>query len=548
METALMWVGIALAGLFGLVGVYWIYIRLMLSEAPRATEIFQVPTNDGWTVRLCRYRTPENSGPPVVLCHGIMANQFSLTAPKGDSLVDVLVERGFDCWVMDARGTRSSTAPPDASRYDAKASDYALQDMPAVIDFVCGRTGYSKVHWAGHSMGGMMLYMYLAAFGSGAIASGTTLGSPPGLDHFKPQRLGPLVFLIGLVPVVVEFFWRCGSVMFKAFKVKSRLVPINWENVDPRVDAGTFFNMVEFLPYPAVTELRGWIENKRWTIQAGTIDVGKNLSKMDAPLLLVYGADDWFTPLDRGEALFDSLKARSKRMLVLGRDTGCLHDYSHVDLVFSPRGRTELYEPIAAWMEAHPVKKGALKSSHLMPRAHVPESAGVEKPAASGSLELEDTPSRPSARSKAAPRAHRPRQRTQRKSSSNRSSKRTDKPKKQSTTKPKAAKSGKKDVYATQKKVARKKRAARKSAKSGSNPRKGPSTKKKPAGSAKTAKKKAAKRKTGAGKKPASAKKRSAAKKAAKKGATTKKGASKAATKKPARKKSAKKKPAKRKR
>jgi hypothetical protein len=62
METALLWAGIALAGVLGIVGVYWIYIRLTLSELPRATEIFQVPTADDWTVRVCRYQKPGADG------------------------------------------------------------------------------------------------------------------------------------------------------------------------------------------------------------------------------------------------------------------------------------------------------------------------------------------------------------------------------------------------------------------------------------------------------------------------------------------------------
>lgn len=391
METAAIVVG-ALLVLSGVgVTAFWFTIKSRYTRLPRSTEQYRVRTPDGWELRLCRYRDPENTGEPVVLCHGIMANQWSFTEPEGESLVDVLSQQGFDCWAVDVRGTRSSSPPAGTLRYEAAAEDYSLVDMPAVIDFVENETGYRKVHWVGHSMGGLMLYMYLAAFGGRHIASATTLGSPPGLTHLKAPPARALLFLSGLMPRVVEFVIRCSSVFFVRFKLHNRLVPINWNNVDRRVDAAVFFNLTEFLPYPASKQLHNWITQESWTIGPDSLDVEESFPRFDAPLQLIYGARDPFTPLDAADELFAAIPGRDKRKIVLGAESGCVHDYSHVDLIFSPNGAKEVYEPVSDWMEAHRAPAGSKRTTRkrkpaakrARPKAKKKSAASRKKKAAS---------------------------------------------------------------------------------------------------------------------------------------------------------------------
>ena len=112
-----------------------------------------VRTPDLWRVRLCRYRPRKGEGEPVFLCHSLLANQFNFTLPRGASLVDVLAESGYDCWVIDLRGARSSIPPFGRKRSQPTLDDYLLRDIPSALDFICRATGYRQVHWVGHSMG-----------------------------------------------------------------------------------------------------------------------------------------------------------------------------------------------------------------------------------------------------------------------------------------------------------------------------------------------------------------------------------------------------------
>ena len=143
-------------------------------ERPRADEVHMVVTPDQWQIRVCRYRATTSPGEPVFLCHGFMSNQFSFALPAGRGLVDALCESGYDCWVVDLRGDLSSIPAPGSTLDDPTLDDHLLRDIPSVIEFIRNATGHSKVHWIGHSMGGMLLYAYDLVFGTEALASGTT--------------------------------------------------------------------------------------------------------------------------------------------------------------------------------------------------------------------------------------------------------------------------------------------------------------------------------------------------------------------------------------
>jgi pimeloyl-ACP methyl ester carboxylesterase len=119
-----------------------------------------VLTADG--VALVGYHYDNPGAQPVVIFHGLGSNIFSVDLPLGrHSLAVFLANRGYDVWVLNLRGQGSgdirSSNPDD---WDWSVDDYALRDVPAVVDYVRAATG-QKPFLMGHSMGGMILYAYL---------------------------------------------------------------------------------------------------------------------------------------------------------------------------------------------------------------------------------------------------------------------------------------------------------------------------------------------------------------------------------------------------
>mmetsp|Transcript_36714 Transcript_36714/g.88757 ORF Transcript_36714/g.88757 Transcript_36714/m.88757 type:complete len:260 (-) Transcript_36714:2-781(-) len=177
---------------------------------PTETQEDQVhffTTADGARINLARYSAynatlgerKQSFTAPVILCHGAFANRHTYDLGKGrTSLAKFLAERGHDVWVLELRAHGRSAKPAwlssvlsQGTRSDSAWSviKYIEQDLPAALDYVKRHTRAAKVHWVGHSMGGIILYSWLAFHMENArdFASIVTLGSS--LDH--PRKAPP---------------------------------------------------------------------------------------------------------------------------------------------------------------------------------------------------------------------------------------------------------------------------------------------------------------------------------------------------------------------
>jgi len=103
------------------------------------------------------------SGPPIVLCHGLIANGRQFLADAA-----WFAERGNGVLVPDLRGHGLSGAPGIEDR-DGFSIPVMAADMIAMLD----HAGADRVHWVGNSLGGIvaleMLGKSAARFASLAI-------------------------------------------------------------------------------------------------------------------------------------------------------------------------------------------------------------------------------------------------------------------------------------------------------------------------------------------------------------------------------------------
>ncbi|KAK8455761.1 hypothetical protein SEVIR_4G216300v4 [Setaria viridis] len=144
-------------------------------------EEYQVTTEDGYILSLKRIphgvSNADNSTEdrtPVLLFHGLLVDGFCwvLSTPK-QSLAFILADSGYDVWIANCRGTKSSRkhtslTPEDPNTcislqdfWDWTWDQLADYDLPAVLQFVYNQTGGKKVHYVGHSLGTLII---LAAF------------------------------------------------------------------------------------------------------------------------------------------------------------------------------------------------------------------------------------------------------------------------------------------------------------------------------------------------------------------------------------------------
>lgn len=336
---------------------YWATLTAMFPEQLRSQEVVWVPTKDLWELRMCRYRQGRTNGEPILFVHGANTNQHNFTLPEGACLVDYLAGKGYDCWTLDLRGCKSSRPPFERRHVDATMNDMLLHDIPAALNHIRKETGYGRVHYVGHSLGGMLLYAYALRFGTDHLASGTTLGTPVGFQHVR-GRFG-LVFL----PLIRFFPELCGAAARGAvpfamlFRTAFGVFPVNARNLHPKLDTPQVYNLVEN-PLPKVLrELSFFIRSKTWRMDGDRLNMDERLPELDLPLLAIFAQNDPLIPLDDAKAFVDRIAATDKKILICGKEHGCDADYGHCDLAFGRNGVKDICQPVHNWIAAHPVEE-----------------------------------------------------------------------------------------------------------------------------------------------------------------------------------------------
>lgn len=369
----LVLLGLAVAATVAAIAAYCYLLDSIYKERLSTDEVYLVTTGDLWQIRVCRYRKGRTNGQPVVLVHGANVNQHNFTAPRGTSLVDYLVDRGFDCWTVDLRGCRSSIAPFERHRNQVTTDDHLNEDLPTLIRFVQQETGYAHVHYCGHSLGGMLLYAYVLKYGGGDIASAVTLGSPLGFEGVQIARSRWLIWLLGIYPPLFGSLTRAAVPIALMFRFNTVLFPMNMRNLAKGLGAEYLYTMLED-PLPGVlNDLGHWANTPGWTMDGGKLDVLAGLKDLDFPLFALYAPLDPFVSVEKGREFVAGMASRDKRIQICSKEEGCKRDYGHCDLAFGLEGQREVFAPIARWFEAH-------SSRERMPVAEPDVPTGYQRP------------------------------------------------------------------------------------------------------------------------------------------------------------------------
>jgi len=448
---------------------YFVWMEAQFPEPMLADETHTVVTEDSWPIRLYRRTPAGGGGEPVFLPHALGANHLNYEVPVGHSVVDALVEAGYDCWTMDYRGDRSCPAPKGMSRRNTHVDDYLTKDVPAALQHIRETTGYDQVHWIGHSMGGMLLYAYEAVFGCEHIASATTFGSPIGFKDTRVKNAYLVALLAAYCPPLLSAAIRGGSPFARFVKPQIPGLPINWDNMHEGIDTQAHYNMLEVPPGGVSFDMNRWAMSQDWKMLNGALDVSAELRKSKLPLLAFFAPQDPFVNLDDAQDFMDNLPTEDKAMVVLSKEEGCEADYNHCDIPFSPNADVEVFPHVIGWLQEHPIgsKPVALKRSSRVESAarlaadalglsaSAPAAKDVSKPAKPKAKRKSTAKKSKTKKASAKPKAKAASKKAAAKSSS----------KKKAATKPKSKRKASAKKAGAKKKVAAKKPAAKTRAK-----------------------------------------------------------------------------------
>lgn len=329
-------------------------------DSPRP---YYARTRDGWMLALYRFHDPKSHATPVVLCHGMGSNRWNMDGPGKLSLARYLKAKGYDVWVVELRGSGRSTHPTwwNGKQYTWTFEDYVQHDAPALLKVVLRETGADRVHWIGHSMGGMIAYALLMGPIQTKIASAATLASPtmsnvghPLLDfgvpyrnllRYLPRRLPTGVLTRLLAPFAPAVAYQQGEAISE--------LGFHRGNIDLDQLRALMFTAVEDLPTSLLREFALWYESKHMSDRYAMFDFTEHLERITTPILIVAGSKDGLTPPGDLEEVHRRIGSRDKRFLVAGKEAGLSHDYSHADLVLGKHARTEIFPILLDWLERH---------------------------------------------------------------------------------------------------------------------------------------------------------------------------------------------------
>jgi pimeloyl-ACP methyl ester carboxylesterase len=337
-------------------------ISPFLGPTASDSEIVYAESEPGVMIALHHFPTTEpNGGPPVILCHGIAAAGASFDVDPAHSMPLFLNRRGFDVWVMDMRGIGASSKPNpwwfDDFDCDANFENAIQHDIPAVIDKVTEITGKPKVFWAGHSMGGMLIYGYAGTIDQSRLAGLVIIGSP--ID-FKREHMGDVVsfgidnaWLLDWLPYIpVEgSAWALAPIAGTKMSLQSFIW--NQDNIEKPLARAIWAGGVGNMYRGVAQQFSGWItgEIPMYSSVDGSIDYGKSLGNISIPALVITGQVDVLgTPISVYEG-YRRLSSEDKTFVVLSRSNGFGADYGHVDEYVGDNAAKFVFPLIGDWLE-----------------------------------------------------------------------------------------------------------------------------------------------------------------------------------------------------
>lgn len=337
-----------------LAGLAWLWAwatRQRLALHSREEERLWATTRDGWSLPLYHFPPPPDAPErrhPVILCHGLQANRFNLDFLPDRSLARAVAAAGFHAFVVELRGSGEASAPPGTPHggFDA----HLQEDLPAILDAVCERTGAATCLWVGHSMGGMLAYAASGRPEGERLAGFVAVGSPGTFAGAGP-RLRRLASL-------GRFFSR-GVRLRRLLRALAPLAgwlgpwpataAVNARNIEGWAIRRIVYNLLDDLHGDLLQGFSSWILEGRFGSRDGSEDYLEGMRRARTPALLLAGAGDRLVPPPAVQAAAQALGERAE-LRVLGRATGYSADYGHGDLLLGPRAPEEVYPQIVAWL------------------------------------------------------------------------------------------------------------------------------------------------------------------------------------------------------
>ncbi|TDP62705.1 alpha-beta hydrolase superfamily lysophospholipase [Bradymonas sediminis] len=342
---------------------------------------FRPKTADGWCLDVICYRDTRHFDPrrkPVLMIPGYAMNVFILNFhPTGMSMIEYLCAQGFEVWAANLRGQGASIyigepgPEKNASKRRrlswrrgaraARAPKYGFREL-SLVDFPCARdfalahsqTSATEVHAIGCSLGGSLLYAYLAHNPRDhQIASMTAIGGPLRWDDIHPAMRAAVRFpiLTGLIPT--RGTRQAARVMLPVLKRVPRVLSIYMNAQQINLDDSE--SMVQTVEDPSSRlnyQIARWVKNR--DLHVDGLNVTEALAQLnDLPILCIVANADGIVPVAAASSVCDIAGKCTTKILQVGGDGNDW--YAHADLFVSENAQATVFKPMGDWLYAQPL-------------------------------------------------------------------------------------------------------------------------------------------------------------------------------------------------
>ena len=308
--------------------------------------------SSGWALDVRRHSAPGRTARgrrPVLLVPGYCMNTTPLGFhPNGPSMIEFLVERGFEVWTSNLRGQGESRS--EGGPRDVGFRVLALEDLPAALGHVRAHTetGVSEVDVVGCSLGGTYVFAYLAhrpkTHGVGSVVG---IGAP-----LRWASAHPLLKLAFASPAVTRRLKVSGT-----RRLAGRVLPLVAARAPGLlsiymntsiVDLSRADELVKTVedPIPKLnSEIARWFKSGDLVVDG--VNVTEALRQVDRPLLCVVANRDGIVPPAAAKSALSVMGSRERRELPVGDDETW---FAHADLFISRHAQQRVFAPLADWL------------------------------------------------------------------------------------------------------------------------------------------------------------------------------------------------------
>jgi polyhydroxyalkanoate synthase subunit PhaC len=332
-------------------------VQIMLEGAKADTG--QTPKEVIWTknkAKLYRYEPAvEKRYPvPILLVYALINRPYVLDLMPGNSLVEYLVGKGFDVYMLDWG------IPGDEDK-NLTFENYVLDYIPRAVKKVLRAANAEELTMLGFCMGGTMTAMYAALFPGKPLRNLILLTAP---TDFAPENTG----LYGLWTSEKYFnpdhmADAFGNVPGDLVDTGNRMVkPVTnyvgsyvtmWDRIlqDKSMDTWLAMNkwVNDGIPF-AGDAFRQWIREfyQQNKLVKGEIKLrGRrvDLSNITCAVLNIAGKKDHICTVPQAEATMNAISSADKEFFVM--------DAGHVGLLTGSDAKRTLWPKISTWLELH---------------------------------------------------------------------------------------------------------------------------------------------------------------------------------------------------